>query len=81
MKMRKEVKMVEECEAHLGLTGNRRCLIPVEVDRDQREYDGKTFVAVADNGRRIRVRLVGDDYGLNTSGTGDVIVRPVRWLD
>ena len=71
-------------EAHLGLRGRRTCVIPDEVAADQDAFDGKTFPAVLlpdgiDVIRiprdRIRVKLVGTDYGLHTSGTGDVIVR------
>lgn len=75
-------------QARLGLTGNRTCTIPDKVAYNQRAYDGKTFIATTAclvNGirreRKIRVRLVGSDYGLNTSGTGDMVVRPVRWID
>lgn len=68
-------------EAHLGLTGDNTCEIPNEVAEDQKVYDGKTFPARVltgyNKGRMMRVRLIGDDYGLNTSGTGDVVVRPV----
>ena len=61
-------------EAHLGLTGRQTCIIPEEVAEDQKAYDGKTFPAIL-RGKKIRVKLIGDDYGLFTSGTGDVIVR------
>lgn len=71
-------------EAHLGLSGDRRCEIPNEVADNQQAYDGKTFPARIlnghDRGRMMRVRLVGDDYGLNTAGTGDIIVRPVSLI-
>ena len=64
-------------EAHLGVTGDGRttCIIPDQVADDQRKYDGKTFPALLHDGTKIRVLLNGDDYGLNTSGTGDVVVR------
>ena len=63
-------------EVHLGLTGDRRAVIPREIADNQQEYDGKTFKALLPDGRWMRVKLVGDDYGLNTPGTGDIIVRP-----
>jgi len=61
-------------EAHLGVTGARVCIVPDEVADDQHAYDGKTFPAFT-GGKKIRVRLNGDDYGLNTPGTGDMVVR------
>lgn len=66
-------------EVHLGLTGNRRAVIPREIADKQNEYDGKTFKALLPDGRWMRVKLVGDDYGLNTPGTGDIIVRPLGY--
>ena len=63
-------------QAHLGLTGNKTCTIPEEVADDQKSFDGKTFPAIC-RGKKIRVKLIGDDYGLHTSGTGDIIVRCV----
>lgn len=62
-------------EAHLGVTGRTTCIIPDQVADDQHKYDGKTFPALLHDGTKIRVLLNGDDYGLNTSGTGDVVVR------
>jgi len=76
-------------QARLGTTGDRVCVIPDQVADNQEEYDGKTFVALLPAGyrgtgaataRKMRVRLVGDDYGLHTTGTGDVVVRPVAWI-
>jgi hypothetical protein len=76
-------------QARMGTTGDRVCTIPDHVASNQEEYDGKTFVAIIPAGyrgtgtataRKMRVRLVGDDYGLHTSGTGDVVVRPVAWI-
>jgi len=64
-------------EAHLGVTGDQRCIIPDQVADNQGAYDGKTFMARLAAGRSVRVRLNGDDYGLHTSGTGDVVVRRV----
>jgi hypothetical protein len=68
-------------EAHLGVSGNMTCIIPDQVADDQKGYDGKTFPAIIlrgyNSGQKIRVRLNGDDYGLHTSGTGDVVVRRV----
>jgi hypothetical protein len=48
--------------------------VPDEVADDQQAYDGMTF-PVRRNGRRTgRAMLRGDLYGLNTSGTGDMVV-------
>ena len=67
-------------QAHLGVTGQRTCIIPDQVADDQKAYDGKTFPAIIsrgyDRGKKIRVRLNGDDYDLHGSGTGDTVVRP-----
>ena len=71
-------------QAHLGCTGDRLCEIPEEVADDQQAYDGKTFPARILTGPwqglMMRVKLVGEDYGLNTPGTGDVAVRPVALI-
>jgi hypothetical protein len=66
-------------EVHLGLSGGRRAVIPHEIANNQRGYDGKTFKALLPNGKWMRVKLVGDDYGLNTPGTGDMVVRPLGY--
>lgn len=67
--------------AHLGLSGSKTCIVPTEVANNQREWDGKTFPVIVQCNenmyRTVRVRLIGEDYGLNTSGTGDMIVRPI----
>jgi hypothetical protein len=65
-------------EAMLGLSGdnNRTAIVPDQVADNQRDYDGKTFPAInKQTGRKIRVRLIGDYYGLYSPGTGDMIVR------
>lgn len=67
-------------EVHLGLRGNRRAVIPQEIAKNQHQYDGKLIKALLPNNKWMQVKLVGDDYGLNTGGTGDIIVRPVRYL-
>ena len=67
-------------ECHLGVTGSRTCVVSSEFAEDQKGNDGKTTIALLRDGRRMRVRLVGDDYGLHTGGTGDMIVRPVCYL-
>jgi len=77
--------------AHLGLTGNRKCIIPDQVADDQKGHDGRTFPVheyqAARNTPRgwqgavtiVRIaKLIGDDYGLWTGGPGAVIVRHVR---
>lgn len=57
--------------------------VPDEVAADQKAFDGRTFPALATprfgnygHGawRKVRATLRGDLYGLNTSGTGDMVV-------
>ena len=76
-------------EAHLGLTGDRRCIVPDKVADNQRDYDGKSFIVIVPAGfrgtgttvsRKMRVRLVGDDYDLNGPATGDMVVRPICYV-
>ena len=78
--MRTQLTWASGYECHLGTTGNRRCVVSQEFAADQKGNDGKTTIALLPDGGRMRVRLVGSDYGLHTSGTGDMIVRPVRRL-
>jgi hypothetical protein len=61
-------------QAHLGVTGRKTCVVPEEVAENQEKYDGKTFPAIL-CGNKIRVRLVGSDYALGQSGTGEMMVR------
>lgn len=56
-----------------------RVIVPDEVAASQKEYDGKTFPALRVDqfgrvGKKCRVRLMGDAYGLHTAGTGDMVV-------
>ncbi len=63
--------------------------IPDQVYENQKDYDGKTFPVVIDNTnspytiwdtaltRRARARLMGDLYGLHTTGTGVPVVKIV----
>ena len=60
--------------AHLGVYGDRQCVVPDQVSDDQHAFDGCTFPAIF-RGKKIRVRLDGSDYGLNSAGTGDMVVR------
>lgn len=55
--------------------GSRIVTVPDQVADDQKGYDGRTFPAIDSNGSRVRVRLNGESYGLNTPGTGDMIVK------
>jgi len=66
--------------AHLGTTGNRICIVPEKVAENQKAFDGKTFPALLPDGRRMRVKLIGDDYDLWGAGTGDIIVRPIAYI-
>lgn len=59
-----------------------RVIVPDEVAADQNEYNGKTFPVLRVDqfgrvGGKCRARLMGDAYGLHTSGTGDMIVKIV----
>jgi len=76
-------------EAHLGITGDRVCIVPDQVADNQQDYDGKTFPVIVPAGwrgtgtpdkKRMRARLVGDDYNLDGPGTGDMIVRPLQYI-
>ena len=53
--------------------GNRVVILPDAVATDQRSWDGRTFNALRLDGRKVRVKLRGDLYGLHTPGTGDPI--------
>ena len=52
--------------------------VPDEVYDNQHDYDGKTFPVLKTNGKSGRAKLMGELYGLNTPGTGDMIVKIVR---
>lgn len=52
-------------------------VIPDQVARAQEEFDGKTFPVLRRNGAKARAMLMGDEYGLGTSGTGDPVVKMV----
>lgn len=51
--------------------------IPDQVAEDQRGYAAadRSFPALRDDGRRVRVRLDAEAYGLFATGTGDAVVR------
>lgn len=51
--------------------------IPDQVAMDQKGFDGETFPVLRKDGVKARARLMGDEYGLNTTGTGDPVVRMV----
>ena len=53
----------EHYQAHLEFFGNKTCIVPADVGDNQKEFDGKTFPAIY-KGQKIRVKLIGDDYGL-----------------
>ena len=55
-----------------------RVLIPIAISDNQKEWDGKRFEAIDNRtGKLITVELDGKLYGLNTTGTGEIIVRLV----
>ena len=66
-------------ECHLG-RGNRTCVVSQDFASDQKGNDGRTTTALLRDGVKMRVKLVGSDYGLHSSGTGDMTVRPVRYV-
>ena len=68
-------------ECHLGVTGDRRCVVSNAFADDQEGNDGRTTIALLPDGSRMRVRLVGADYDLGASGEGDMRVRPVRRIN
>lgn len=58
---------------NLAHYGQRQVVVPDQVASDQYAYDQRTFPAIL-AGKKIRVRLRGDLYGLDTPGTGDMVV-------
>lgn len=75
-------------ETKLGLTEDRVCIIPDQVAENQKDYEGRTFIAIIPAGvrgtgrdfeKKMRVKLLGDDYDLYGSGTGDILVRPISY--
>lgn len=53
-------------------------VIPDQVSERQKDYDGKTFpVLLRMDGSKARAMLMGDEYGLWTTGTGDPVVKIV----
>ena len=56
-----------------------RVIVPDQVCDNQKDFDGKTFPALEiRTGKKVMVTLIGDDYDLNGSGTGDMCVRAGR---
>lgn len=49
--------------------------VPDQVAKDQRAFDGKSFPIIKADGTKGRAKLMGEEYGLNTAGTGDMVVR------
>ena len=58
----------------LGVKYSTRCLIPDQVAKNPEKFDGKTFPARC-HGEWIRVKLVGEDFGLGTGAQGEINVR------
>lgn len=61
--------------------GHYIAIVPDEVAENQSDFDGKTFpilikptYGMPGKIRKGRGRLRGDLYGLNTPGTGDMVV-------
>ena len=56
-------------------------IVPNEVAENQKEFDGKTFPilrpTIGRDGGYVRGRgmLMGDEYGLHTTSTGDMVVK------
>lgn len=54
-------------------------IVPDQVADNQKDFDGMSFPALSLPGKkRVTVTLIGDDYDLNGSGTGDMCVRAGR---
>jgi len=53
-------------------------IVPDQVADNQQDYNGKAFPALTLSGKRATVTLIGDDYDLTGSGTGDLRVRAGR---
>lgn len=66
----------QHTRGHYGIRSNRLCVIPDQVVNDQKAYEGRTFPVKLLNGDYVRAILHGDDYGLYSGGTGDIVVRP-----
>lgn len=79
LKMYQTLNYRDGYEAHLSSANGKEIIgkvaIPQEIAANQKNYDGKTFKAVLPHGDMVRVKLVGDDYDLFGSGTGDMVVR------
>jgi hypothetical protein len=48
--------------------------IPDQVTRDQHNFDGDSFPVRRRDGSKARATLLGDLYGLGTTGTADPVV-------
>jgi hypothetical protein len=48
--------------------------VPDQVADNQKDYDGKTFPILRRDKSKARAKLLGDEYGLWTGGTGDMVV-------
>ena len=48
--------------------------VPDQVAKDQLAFDGLTFPVLRMDGTKTRATLRGDEYGLGTPGTGDMVV-------
>jgi len=51
--------------------------IPDQVYDDQKHFDGKSFPIITESGRKGRGRLMGDEYGLYSYGTGNPVVKVI----
>ena len=61
--------------AHAHTFGrNAFVIVPDQVAADQKHFDGRSFPVLRMDGTRTRATLRGDEYGLHTSGTGDMVV-------
>ena len=73
---------LRESGAQARTMSGGRVIVPDEVAADQLGYDGRAFPAlrIGRSGRaagKCRARLMGDAYGLRTTGTGDMVVRVI----
>lgn len=61
--------------AHAHTFGrNALVIVPDQVAADQKRFDGRRFPVLRLDGTKTRATLRGEEYGLHTSGTGDMVV-------
>lgn len=59
------------------MSGTEIVYLPDEVAENQNDFDGKTFPIIKASGKRARGKLMGKEYNLGESGTGDAVVKVI----